>query len=47
MAEAFYLAGLGPAGPGEVTKARDAFEAALTANPDLLGAKLALEENLP
>jgi tetratricopeptide (TPR) repeat protein len=47
MAEAFYLAGLGHAGLGEVAKARDAFEAALAASPDHLGAKLALEDAHP
>ena len=46
LAMAHFVAGLGRAGLGETDKARGEFAAALTASPDHLGARLALE-NLP
>jgi tetratricopeptide (TPR) repeat protein len=46
LATAHFVAGLGRAGLGETDKAREEFTAALTASPDHLGARLALE-NLP
>jgi tetratricopeptide (TPR) repeat protein len=42
LAMAHYVAGLGQLGLGDQTKARAEFEAALSAAPDLLGAKLQL-----
>lgn len=47
LAASHYAAGLGYAGLGDRERARAAFAAALTASPDDLGAKLALEENQP
>jgi tetratricopeptide (TPR) repeat protein len=43
-ATAHYLAGLGYAGLGDKTRAREELSAALAAAPDLLGAKLALDQ---
>ncbi len=47
LAAGRYAAGLGYAGLGDREKARAAFEAALAASPDDLGAKLALEDAHP
>jgi hypothetical protein len=43
-AAAHYLAGLGHAGLGDTTRAREELTAALAAAPDLLGARLALDQ---
>jgi hypothetical protein len=39
---AYYISGLGHAGLGDKSKARDEFNAALTFAPDNLNAKIAL-----
>jgi hypothetical protein len=47
VADAHYVVGLGHLGLGAVSQARAAFDAALVASPDHLGARLALDGMMP
>jgi tetratricopeptide (TPR) repeat protein len=47
VADAHYLVGLCHLGLGAVSQARAAFDAALVASPDHLGARLALDGMMP